>query len=70
MEEETKVIGKEACLKYINEMELAACSVCGRKTWSPNEVELTCRMPQPNGSVCLGKMKRRNSLVASKENRL
>jgi len=38
---------------------LAQCSVCGRKTWSADDINRECGMPQPQGFVCGGRMSRR-----------
>jgi len=34
----------------------AVCDVCSRKSWDKAEVAKGCRMPQPDGSRCVGRM--------------
>lgn len=38
----------------LNAPPIAECDKCGRSTWDPDEVIAGCRMPQPDGSHCLG----------------
>lgn len=35
---------------------LAACSDCGRKSWSADSIDRPCAMLQPTGVICGGTM--------------
>lgn len=43
-----------------NSPPLCECTVCGRKSWSADEINRECRMPQPQpqpGVICGGRMR-------------
>lgn len=37
-----------------NVPEIAACTGCGRKSWTADEIDRACGMTQPNGEACAG----------------